>query len=595
MGQRIKDINTRLDDISTEMKKYHFISTPHVYTYDHNSVQRNLQIASLVNESSVLGRDNDKSIIINMLTAVQESSTSSSLNFSVLSIVGMGGLGKTTLAQLVYRDASVKSSFDKRAWVFVSDDFNIQKIFKSIIESFTSRKCANLSNVEVLVDKVREELSNKKYLLILDDLWSENTEDWDTLQDLLSLGAQGSRVLVTTRSKNVATVVGGAVQPYMLKNLPHKVCWSIIKTKAFSPGGASETPTMTCIGVKIAERCGGSPLAAKVLDWEIDRKDLVRLWMAEGFLHLSHGASQISLEDVGDDYFHSLLANSFFQDVKLDEIGDFETCKMHDLVHDLAQSVSGVHDIKIINSSEMDSISRHRRLSLNLNLDKQTLDAFSKVLKKSKRLRCIYSLRKCDLGEHLLYGKNLRVASWLRYFHGHSSRGVHSSIVEHKHLRYLDLSCCSFDEGKDVSINQLYNLQTLVLNRCRNVNRTLVGIGSLKILRHLDLSYSDVKVLDDSVVQLTNLQTLDLSFCSKLVFLPQNIGSLRDLRELEFKYCWNLKVLPREFEKLTRLRCLNLSKTKIEEVLCINNLCNLELLDFGRNCKLPREIKICQN
>ncbi|XP_026384993.1 putative disease resistance protein RGA4 [Papaver somniferum] len=367
-------------------------------------------------------------------------------------------------------DASVKSSFDKRAWVCVSDGFNIQKIFKSIIESFTSRKCANFSNVEVLVDKVREELSNKKYLLILDDLWSENTEDWDTLQDLLSVGAHGSRVLVTTRSKNVASVVGGAVSPYMLENLPHSVCWSIIKTRAFSPGGASETESMTCIGEKIAERCGGSPLAAKVLgnvlrlhqrlidwqsildhdsldaknkgiipilklsydklpshlklcfsycslfpkDWVINRKILVRLWMAEGFLRLSDGGNHMSLEDVGDDYFHSLLANSFFQDVTFDHLGDVQTFKMHDLVHDLAQSVSGVHDIKIINSGEMDSISKHRRLLLNL--EEETSETFSKVLKKSKRRRSIYSLRKCDLGEHLLYGKNLRVVSLLRDF-----------------------------------------------------------------------------------------------------------------------------------------------------------------------------------
>lgn len=131
-----------------------------------------------------------------------------------------------------------------------------------------------------------------------------------------------------------------------------------------------------------------------------------------------------------------------------------------------------------------------------------------------------------------------------------------------------------------------------MLRKCVNVRMILLGIGSLKMSRHLDLSWSDVEMLPDSVVQLTNLQTLDLYRGYRLIALPLDIGSLKDLRELKLKYCESLKVLPREVGSLRRLRCLDLSNTKIEVLpeSCIDNLSNLELIYFG-NCKLPKEIK----
>ncbi|XP_026430901.1 disease resistance protein RGA2-like [Papaver somniferum] len=149
-----------------------------------------------------------------------------------------------------------------------------------------------------------------------------------------------------------------------------------------------------------------------------------------------------------------------------------------------------------------------------------------------------------------------------------------------------------FDDGKDVSINQLYNFQTLVLLSCTNCKMILVGIGSLKILRHLNLSYSDVEKLPDSVVQLMNLQTLILTNCERLAALPVNIGSLTDLRQLKLNYCTTLQVLPREAGTLAQLRCLDLSSSGIKELSesCFSNLSNLESVDFGA-CKLPKEIK----
>ncbi|XP_026398124.1 putative disease resistance protein RGA1 [Papaver somniferum] len=642
LGQKIKIINKRLDDISMEIQKYQLIPIPDGYIYEHNTVQQNRLISTFSNESSFLEREIDKSAIINLLTTIQESSF---MKLSVVSIVGMAGIGKTTLAQMVYNDNAIIRFFNEQFWVNLSDDFDFKKILISIIESVTNKKCGDISNETVLVNKLKEVLSNKNYLVVLDNVWNEDAEECDKLKGSLIVGAQGSTVLVTTRSKVVSSIVQDNTLPYILKELPDCVCWSIIKSKAYYPGGALETQNMTCIGEEIARKCGGLPLAANVLgglmrlhktendwlslrdhsslsatdasikiisilklsydklpshlklcfsycsifpkDWKFDREIMIRLWMAEGFLNPFHEGNQLSLEDVGNYSFHSLLASSFFQDVTLDELGDIESCKMHVLVHDLAKSVNGVHGIKIVNSAAgMESISKYRRLQLDL--DENTSKTFSEFLKNAESLKSFFSLKNDHLGEHLLYGKNLRVVCLL---HQHTL-DIQSWVFKNKHLRYLDLSYCSFDERHDVSVNQLYNMQTLVLQGCKNVKMILVGIGSLKLLRHLNLSYSDIEKLPDSVVQLTNLQTLDLYFCEKLVELPANIGAMKNIRRLKLEDCEALATLPGELGTLTRLRCLDISGTNIKVLLeaCIRNLFNLELINFG-NCELPKEIK----
>ncbi|MBA0624932.1 hypothetical protein Godav_010200, partial [Gossypium davidsonii] len=113
----------------------------------------------------------------------------------VLSIVGMGGMGKTTLAQLVYNDASTKESFDHRAWVCVSDEFDAVNITKTILQSITSEPCA-YNDLNLLQVKLKEKLSGKKFLLVLDDIWNESYEDWTILRS--PFGA-GTKIIVTTR------------------------------------------------------------------------------------------------------------------------------------------------------------------------------------------------------------------------------------------------------------------------------------------------------------------------------------------------------------------------------------------------------------
>ncbi|XP_026381421.1 disease resistance protein RGA2-like [Papaver somniferum] len=682
MSRRIKGINTQLNQIADDMERFHFQTNSSTSS---GGYQQNRLTTSLFGDvSKFVGRKVDRSNIVRMLTTMSISSSvsspsSSSVNsdqhekVSVISIVGMGGLGKTSLAQSIYSDKSVEKYFEKKMWVCISDDFDVLKILKNIMESATFSKCQEFSNPQVLVKNVREILQGRKYLLVLDDLWNEDPMEWNKLKSVLDFGAVGSKILITTRSQIVASVVQGLIPPYNLNVLSEAECWSIIKNKAFAPGGASETANMKIIGEQIAKRCGGLPLAASFFgslmflqsderhwlsfrdnksletpenhnggiipilklsydtlpshlkqcfsycclfpkDWRYNRETMIRLWMAEGFIHPSHGGNRNSLEDIGNDYFLSLLSSSFFQDVETDDhFGDIETFKMHDLVHDLALSVIDSHEVAYLNTSAMENdVSRIRRLRLMLEgTSQKKVD----VLKHATKLRTIF-FQKEDYASP--FDTILEIPSPLRNIRvihrlfGPSGRvKTTSSSFNFKHMRYLDLS---YSNLKTLNLNQLYNLQTLNLHVSHNFQKIVKGIGSLINLRHLDLTHSDAKFLPNSITRLTNLHTLAIRSC-RLCVLPSSIGNLQNLSSLDisftkisvlpdsfsllqklrnfsFKYCSQLDALPRNFGDLTQLRSLDLTGTGITELpeSLTSNLCKLEIVKFRCDSKFPIDI-----
>ncbi|XP_026460083.1 putative disease resistance protein RGA4 [Papaver somniferum] len=329
--------------------------------------------------------------------------------------------------------------------------------------------------------------------------------------------------------------------------------------------------------------------------------------MAEGFIHPANaGRTRNSAEDTGNHYFYSLLSNSFFQDVKYDKLGDVNEFKMHDLVHDLAQSVVDSNEVAILKASEMekDGACDIRRLQLIiggvLKTDVNPLNNAKKLRTvfcqenaanlyrspvNNKHLRVIYSLSSSSPKPYSLFSKDNDI-----------QEESPSSSFEFIHLRYLDLSRLSYSRITNAqvdSISQLYNLQTLNLHQCKNVGNILEGIASLKSLRHLNLSYSDVKVLPDSIVSLTNLQTLDISHCSRIRVLPPNIGSLQNLVSFDFRDTQNLQKLPDSFGELTKLKSLDLEDTYFRELpeSLTSNLCKFEFVNLGDQCCFPEDIK----
>lgn len=681
MAHKIKAINKQFHQIASDMKRFSFDSTSYgTSRYDDQTIERRKRLTASFfgDDLKFVGREHDKSEIIKMLTtSISSSSVNSNQqeNVSVMSIVGMGGLGKTTLAQSIYK--SVGEHFKTTIWVCVSDEFDVYNILLNIMESITNSKCPEFSNINVLVNKVTEELKDELYLLVLDDLWNEDFMEWNKLKSVLDVGAVGSKIIVTTRKQLVASVVQGTLPPYNLDVLSEAECWSIIKKKAFSPGGASETANMKNIGKQIAKKCGGLPLAATFFgglmhsqndeshwlsirdnksletpktqgsgiipilklsydnlpihlkqcfsycclfpkNWVFNKETLIRLWMAEGFLQPTH---QNSLEDIGNDYFLSLLSNSFFQDVEKDDLGDIQAFKMHDLVHDLARSVVGSHEVTIPNAREMQNdVSQIRRLQLIMEGEVSTTD--SSVFINAKQLRTVFYQGGCFSFWKSRSNKRLRVIYPLGYggqrhlpsfsFNFKPAKtSLETLSFPYIHLRYLDLRFSRIENVHIASISRLYNLQTLNLVSTQNVHMVLSRIGSLKKLRHLDLSHSDVEVLPDAVSRLTNLQSLNTSSTrikdlpknivhlqnlqtinisdTKITELPDSITCIYNLKRLEFKKSSELKRMPRKFGTLRQLlpEPLTSNPGKSESVNPENLVEPCEELP----CKIPKDIK----
>jgi len=337
---------------------------------------------SLVDESGVYGRDDDREAILKLLL----SEDANGENPGVVPIRGMGGVGKTTLAQLVCNRSRVQERFDLKAWVYVSEDFSVLKLTKAILEGFGSNPASdNLDQLQLLLKK---RLHGKKFLLVLDDVWNEDCTE--TLLTPLKYGARGrSKILVTTRNESVASVMR-TVTTHHLKELTEDFCWSLFAKHAFRGENPTAHEELQKIGRAIARKCKGLPLAAvtlggllrptrdveqweKILEsnlWDLPkdnilpalrlsyhylpphlkqcfaycsifpkdhpfRKDeLVLLWMAEGFLVCS---VDDEMEKAGAECFDDLLQRSFFQQSSASP----SSFVMHDLMHDLATHVSG--------------------------------------------------------------------------------------------------------------------------------------------------------------------------------------------------------------------------------------------------------------
>ncbi|KAG6778143.1 hypothetical protein POTOM_017995 [Populus tomentosa] len=202
---RLRGITTRLEAIAKEKNE---LDAGIMAEQRPKGVKKRVT-TSLVKESHVCGRDNDKKAILELLM----NDDASNQEYSVIPIIGMGGIGKTTLTQLVYNDESVK--FDCKAWVCVSDDFDIPRITKTILQHLGS--CED-NDLNVLQERLKDRLSGKKFLIVLDDVWSNNYADWTALSLPFSAGARGSKVIITTRIEDIASKMG-SVRAYTLERL----------------------------------------------------------------------------------------------------------------------------------------------------------------------------------------------------------------------------------------------------------------------------------------------------------------------------------------------------------------------------------------
>ncbi|XP_065617030.1 disease resistance protein RGA2 [Quercus suber] len=612
MAHKIKGIRKRVDEIAAEKDKFNLAQG--LVDRKLNIQERRDMTHSFVPSQNVIGRNDDKIQIIDLL--MQQDA---GRNVSVIPIVGIGGLGKTTLAKLVYNNELVERHFQLTMWVCVSEDFNVTRLIKEILKSELVTIDENLS-LDQLQIQLRGLLKDKKFLLVLDDVWNEDRRKWIELENLLLGGCKGSKILVTTRNSFVATVMGTATT-YILKGLPEEDCMSLFVKLAFKVGQENQYPNLLNIGREIVKKCEGVPLAVSTLagllyskvderewefvrdneiwrlkqnagdilstlklsynqlpfhlkqcfaycsvfpkDFQFDNNLLIQFWMAHGILQSPVHENQ-ELEDVGELYIKDLLLRSFFQDVNQEDICRY-TFKMHDLVHDLALSIAKCECSVVTKKSTLAAGVCH------LSFLENGQEATTQLEKLSKVQTIIF---KTEQPASLLEACIVRF-KYLRMLdlNNSSFKVLPSSIGSLKHLRYLDLSNnCRIKQLPD-SICKLHSFQTLLLKCCSNLERLPKGIRDIISLRFLIVTTKHTCLSEKAVGCLDSLRHLEIYGCENLkcVFEGMEDGRLTNLRTLMVGECPSLTSLSLNTKHLTALEnliiwdCEELSLTDKEE------------------------------
>ncbi|KAH1063201.1 hypothetical protein J1N35_028188 [Gossypium stocksii] len=254
MISKIKAITDRLNSLNTRRSS---LGLSEIMSQGATSKGKKprLQPTSLMDGAvDYVGRANEKQEMLELLKSNNPNGV------CVLSIVGMGGMGKTTLAQLVYNDPSIKESFDHKSWVCVSDDFDAVNITKTILRSVDADS-RDENDLNLLQVKLKEKLSGKRLLLVLDDIWNESYSDWTILR--APFGA-ATKIIVTTRLEKVSSNVD-PVKAFYLDKLSHHDCLSIFAQHALKARNFDGHPQFKEIGENIVRRCNGLPLAAKAI------------------------------------------------------------------------------------------------------------------------------------------------------------------------------------------------------------------------------------------------------------------------------------------------------------------------------------------
>uniref|UniRef100_A0A0E0R942 Jacalin-type lectin domain-containing protein n=1 Tax=Oryza rufipogon TaxID=4529 RepID=A0A0E0R942_ORYRU len=581
IAAEIERIKKEVEEVSRRRERYR-IDDHVVAVVDDAPVDRRLP-ALYANFASLVGVDASVEEVIKLLSMEgYQGAVMMRRKLKLIAIVGPGGIGKTTLANLVYQ--KLHGQFECQAFVSVSQKPNVKAVLSSILCQVSQLKYENFSSwgEKEIIDKIRDVLKDIRYFIIIDDIWDKPT--WQLLKCVLIDNDHGSKIITTTRNMDVAKLccysddVDGTIQ--IQQPLSVADSEKLLYHKVFHNERCP--PQLKGISQKILKRCGGLPLAIITIaslfanrqtqiedhwnsvcssfhsglesstdvkdmrwiislsycdmpsplktcfmylsifpeDYIIDRDDLIWRWIAEGFIQPKQGTI---LYEKGERYFDELINRNLIQPICIDVHGKAQACRVHDTILEFIAGLSIEENfVAILNGqcSVSDLPKRIYRLSLQNSKDDITIP---------------------DATERFSHVRSL----W-------QGIDLKMPLSGFRVLRVLDLGDCS-SQNID-NIDNLVHLRYLRL-RGTHYNKLPKEIGNLRFLQTLDIKQTRIKELPSTVVHLTQLMCLMVDTWTKL---PNGIGNMECLEQLSEIDTSMYPSLMKELSDLPKLRVLEL-------------------------------------
>ncbi|XP_027178213.1 putative late blight resistance protein homolog R1A-3 [Coffea eugenioides] len=579
-----------------------------------NSILIPSQLAAAIHNEDLVGLNNKVKIITDRLTRGLK-------HLEVVPIVGMPGLGKTTLADKVYNASSVRSHFHVRGWCCVSQTYSKHSLFVQLLCSIHSKSPNEYLEMDEndLVQILKQDLLRNTYLLVLDDLW--DVEAWNLLENSLPNAVNGSRILFTSRFQDLSLQFKPGSNPYHLSELTDEESWTLLQKKLFDKEGCP--PELSEIGYQIAKFCRGLPLTVVLVagilatiaqdSWEevakslssivlqdeycmktldlsyshlpdnlkpcllyfaafqedqvINVQRLLWLWISEGFVQQTE---EKSLEEAAYDYLMSLINRSLVMVTKKGAMNGAKTCRLHDLVHEFC-----------VKKAKEESF---------LHIIHSWKDPFGLTGPSNPHRICVHNTRESKIWEIMLNFPNLRCLLLL------GNQEEDWGILLPKLLRVLDLGVLNFRKSFPMEVVLLVHLRYLVLSGIGSIPSTIDNLSTLKTLI-VPMPLSFVQLLDT----IWNIKTLNYlrtpGSIRGFIFPDGNLEMSPDLDHLDTLHlaidpssqC--LQKILKKLPSIRWLKCISLGPNCNKILVCnCLKLESLHLVNF-RSFEFPLNLK----